>query len=266
MCSQNESNIQKYMKKIIFIALIFFTLNSQAQIPNFKSLQGLTKTANSPVSNAEMIEGLKSSLNIGIEKAVGSLGIENGFYNDAVLKLLLPPEAKQITNNIRLLPGGQDLVNKTVLSLNRTAEDAVKEATPIFKNAILRMSITDAMGILFGKENAITEYLRQNTYSELQAAFAPKVKVSLSKPLVGNVSTNQTWNLLCSNYNGVANSTVGKFSRLKPVNVNLEEYVTEKALNALFIKVAAEEKAIRSNPVARVNDLLKKVFGQLDKK
>ena len=80
------------------------------------------------------------------------------------------------------------------------------------------------------------------------------------------MSTNQTWNLLCSNFNGVANSSVGKFSGLKPVNVNLEEYVTEKALNALFIKVAVEEKAIRTNPKARVTTLLQNVFGQLDKK
>jgi len=254
------------MKKAILPILIFFTLTSQAQLPQLKSILSKSKTATSSVSNTEIIDGLKSSLNIGIDKAVGKLGIENGFYNDAVLKLLLPPEAKAITNNIKLVPGGQDLVNKTVLSLNRTAEDAVKEATPIFKNAILHMSIQDAVGILYGKENAATEYLRQNTYSQLKAAFAPKVKVSLNKPLVANVSTNQTWNLLCSGYNGVAGSTAGRFSRMKPVNVNIEDYVTEKALDALFTKVAAEEKAIRTNPVARVSALLQKVFGQLDKK
>jgi hypothetical protein len=122
------------------------------------------------------------------------------------------------------------------------------------------------VGILFGKENAATEYLRQNTYSQLKAAFAPKVKVSLGKPLVANVSTTDTWNTLSSGYNSVAKSPVGTVAGLKPVNVNLENYVTEKALDALFVKVAAEEKAIRTNPVARVTDLLKKVFGQLDKK
>ena len=254
------------MKNAIFISLIFFTLTSQAQLNQLKSLTGIPKLTSLPVSNDDIIDGLKSALNVGIEKAVGTLGVENGFFNDAVLKLVLPPEAKSITNNIRLIPGGQDLVNKTVLALNRTAEDAVKEATPIFKNAIVNMSITDALGILNGNENAITEYLRKNTYSELKSAFAPKVKVSLSKPLVANVSTNQSWNLLCSNYNGVANSTVGKLSRMKPVNVNLEEYVTGKALDALFIKVAAEEKAIRTNPKSRVTAILQNVFGKLDKK
>ena len=254
------------MKKVLFFCFIGFALNSFAQINQLKSQLGLNKITGSTISNEENVSGLKNSLNLGIEKAVGKLGVENGFFNDAVLKLQLPPEAKSITNNIKLIPGGQDLVNKTVLSLNRTAEDAVKEATPIFKKAILNMSITDAVGILFGKENAATEYLRQNTYNELKLAFAPKVKTSLDKPLVANVSTTQTWNMLCSNYNGVANSMVGKFSKMKPVNVNLENYVTEKALDALFVKIAEEEKAIRTNPMARVNDLLKSVFGQLDKK
>ena len=254
------------MNKILFSALICFTLTSQAQITSLKSIQGITKSSGLPVSNAEVIDGLKSSLNVGIGKAVEKLGMENGFYNDAALKLLLPPEAKAITNNIRLVPGGQDLVNKTILSLNRTDEDAVKEAIPIFRNAIMKMSFEDAMSILFGKENAATDYLRKTTYAGLKVAFAPKVKTSLNKPLVANVSTNQTWSLLCSGYNGAANSTVGKLSRMKPVNVNLENYVTEKALDALFIKVAAVEKDIRTNPSARINDVLQRVFGQLDKK
>jgi len=100
----------------------------------------------------------------------------------------------------------------------------------------------------------------------LQAAFAPKVRVSLGKPLVGDVSTTKSWNALTSAYNQVAATPVGVVANLKPVNVNLEEYVTGKALDALFIKVAAEEKAIRENPVARITSLLKRVFGQLDKK
>jgi len=158
------------------------------------------------------------------------------------------------------------LADRAILSLNRSAEDAVKEATPIFKTAITNMSITDAIDILFGKENAATEYLRHNTYSQLKATFAPKVKASLEKPLVANVSTTQTWNTLSSGYNAVAGSAVGSIAGLKTVNVDLENYVTEKALDALFMKVAAEEKSIRTDPAARVNDLLKRVFGQLDKK
>ena len=128
------------------------------------------------------------------------------------------------------------------------------------------MTIADAAGILFGAENAATEYLRRTTYVELKNAFTPKVKMSLEKPLVANVSTLKTWNTLSSGYNKVAGSTVGSIAGLKTVNVDLENYVTEKALDALFVRVAAEEKLIRQDPVARVNAILKRVFGQLDKK
>jgi len=254
------------MKKIIFIALTCVTLSSCAELMQVATDLGTNVNSGMPVTNAENISGLKSSLNVGIDQAVGSLGVENGFFNDAALKLMLPKEAQPIIDNIRLIPGGQELVNRAVLSLNRSAEDAVKEATPIFRNAISNMSFTDAMGILFGGNNAATEYLRQNTYSQLKTAFAPKVRTSLSKPLVANVSTTQTWNMLSSGYNSVANNTVGRIAGLKTVNVNIEDYVTAKALDALFLKVAEEEKDIRTNPVARVTTILKRVFGQLDKK
>jgi len=255
------------MKRVILIALVGITISACAQLQKVASqIATNTNIAGSKVTNAENVSGLKSSLNIGIEQAVSSLGVENGFYKDAALKLLLPSEAQSIVKNAKLIPGGQALVDKAVLSLNRSAEDAVKEATPIFKTAIVNMSITDAMGILFGSNNAATEYLRRTTYAQLKAAFAPKVRASLDKPLVANVSTTKTWNSLTSGYNSVAKSMTGSIAGMKTVNVDLENYVTEKALDALFIKVAAEESAIRTNPAARVNDILKKVFGQLDKK
>jgi len=254
------------MKKFFLalsLSLLFSSCTELLQVASQYSKTAITTTG---VSNAENISGLKSSLNIGIEKAVSTLGIENGFYKDAALKLLLPKEAQPIIDNVKLIPGGQALVDKAVLSLNRSAEDAVKEAAPIFKAAISNMSITDAASILFGKENAATEYLRKTTYNQLKTAFATKIQASLEKPLVASVSTTKTWNTLTSSYNQVAGTTVGSIAGLKTVNVNLQDYVTEKALDALFIKVAAEEKSIRTNPTARVNDLLKKVFGQLDKK
>ena len=255
------------MKKLLLIAAISLSLVSCAelmQIANTMGTSGLN-TGNT-VTEAENIMGLKSSLNFGIDHAVNLLGVENGFMNDAILKLVLPEEAQTIVKNIKLIPGGQALVDKAVLSLNRSAEDAVKEATPIFKSAISKMTFSDAMGILFGGNNAATDYLKKTTYNDLQAAFAPKVKASLAKPLVANVSTTQSWNSLTSAYNTVASSPVGAIANLKAVNVNLENYVTQKALDALFIKVAEEEKNIRTNPVARVTSLLQRVFGQLDKK
>jgi hypothetical protein len=262
-----QNGKENNMKKGILMVIACLIFASCAELQQVASqLSTNTNITGSKVTNTENISGLKSSLNIGIEQAVSNLGVENGFYKNAAIKLLLPPEAQSIVDNAKLIPGGQALVDKAVLSLNRSAEDAVKEATPIFKTAIVNMSITDAMGILFGSNNAATEYLRRTTYSQLKAAFAPKVKASLDKPLVASVSTTKTWNSLTSGYNTVAGSTVGSISGLKKVNVDLENYVTEKALDALFIKVAAEESSIRTNPAARVNDILKKVFGQLDKK
>jgi len=254
-------NLKTKIKFLPIIGIILFA-TSCAELLDMTSQKGQKPG----VTNAENVAGLKSSLTVGIEKAVGLLGKENGFFNDALLKILLPAEAQPIIDNIKLIPGGQDLVNKAVLSLNRSAEDAVKSATPIFKNAITGMTINDAVGILFGANDAATQYLRRTTYSQLSSAFAPKVKQSLDKPLLANVSTNESWSALTSAYNKAANTVAGKSAGMKPVNVNLSDYVTNKALDALFQKITVEEKAIRANPAARVNDLLKKVFGQLDKK
>ena len=250
------------MKKVFFISLLTITMVSCAELTSVLGTLGST----TGVTQEENAAGLKAALNLGIETAVKSLGVKDGFFNDVMLKILLPKEAQTIAENIKLIPGGSDLVDRAVLSMNRAAEDAVNEATPIFKNAILSMSFSDAMGILFGGDNAATEYLKKTTYTQLQNAFAPKIKASLDKPLVFNTSTTKTWNSLTSAYNTVANNPIGAVAGLKPVNVDLEQYVTGKALDALFVKVAQEEKAIRVNPAERVTSLLQRVFGQLDKK
>ncbi|MDR0812283.1 MAG: DUF4197 domain-containing protein [Paludibacter sp.] len=256
------------MKQKLFFIIVAVAMSSCAELQKVAQNVDWEKIASAAggVSNSENILGLKSSLNVGIENAVGILGKQDGFLKDAALKLLLPEEANKIIDNIKLIPGGQALVDKAILSLNRSAEDAVKEAVPIFRNAITGMSIGDATNILFGADNAATEYLKKTTYTQLAQAFAPKIATSLGKDLIGGVSTNKAWNDLTSAYNKAAATTAGKIAGLAPVNVNLEQYVTEKTLNALFTKVANEEKAIRTDPKARVNELLQKVFGQLDKK
>jgi len=257
------------MKKKLFFVIIAVAMSSCAELQRAAKNVDWDRIGSTTagVSNSENILGLKSSLNIGIENAVGLLGKPDGFFKDAALKLLLPEEAKVIVDNLKLIPGGQALVDKAVLSLNRAAEDAVKEAVPIFKSAITGMTISDATNILFGADNAATEYLKKTTYTQLTNAFAPKVANSLGKDLIGGISTNKAWNELTSAYNSVAESVVGKVAGLTPVkNVNLDQYVTEKALGALFTKVAVEEKLIRTDPKARINDILKKVFGQLDKR
>ena len=188
----------------------------------------------------------------------------NGFLGDAALKILLPAETDVIVDNIRMIPGGQALVDNAILRLNRAAEDAAVEATPIFLSAIKGLTLTDAKSILFGTDNAATTYLRNSTYTKLKAAFKPKIEASLNKDLVGAVSATESWTLLTSNYNKVSKTMAGQLAGLKPVTADLTDFVADKALQGLFLKVAAEEKNIRKNPEARINDLLKQVFGQLD--
>lgn len=250
-------------KTFIFSLLVIFLTSCVELMSVANTALGSTSTG---VTQQENAAGLKSALDLGVETAVKTLGTNNGFYGDALYKILLPDEAQSIVKNIKLIPGGSDLVDKAVLSMNRAAEDAVTEATPIFKKAILNMSFSDVMGVLFGGEHAATDYLKKNTYTQLQDAFAPKVQTALDKPLVFNTSTTKTWNTLTSSYNSIANNPIGAVAGLKTVNVNLEQYVTGKALDALFLKIADEEKAIRTNPADRVTSLLQRVFGQLDKK
>ena len=255
-------------KRILFTSCIslFFLMGCTElqQVATQVGTQVLTGAIG--ISNTENASGLKEALSVGITSSVTALSKQNGYYSNPLLKILLPEEAQGIVNNIKMIPGGQDMVNEVIVRLNRAAEDAAKEAGPIFLKSITSMSISDATGILFGNNDAATQYLKRTTYSQLTSAFAPKINASLDKKLVGNISTNQSWSTLTSAYNSVANSLIGKTANLTPVNANLGEYVTQKALDGLFSNLAGEEQKIRQNPAARSTDLLKKVFGQLDTK
>lgn len=212
----------------------------------------------------EIVAGLKEALIIGTKKSAERLGATDGYFRDQAVKIFLPPEADIIVENIGRIPGGQGLLDDVLLRINRAAEDAVSEAAPIFVNSITSMTINDAMGILKGDNNAATQYLQRTTYKELFNLYQPKIQASLDKRLVGNISTTQSWNTLTQRYNEVANSMVGQVAGLKPVHVKLDEYLTEKGLDGLFLKIEAEEQLIRKDPAARVTDLLKRVFGSVD--
>lgn len=250
------------MKKAVLIILIAIATISCAEMQAVMEQYSLEKYR--PLTDSEVSAGLKEALQIGSVNAANVLSVEDGFYKNELVKILLPPEAQTITKNISMIPGGKDLVEKVELRLNRAAEDAVKEAAPIFTSAISEMTIADAFGILKGADNAATEYLKKKTSAQLKDLFLPKVKLSLDKKLVANVSTNESWQLLTGNYNKVAGSFAGKLANLEPVNTQLDDYVTDKALEALFMKVAEEEKMIRKDPLKRVSNILKRVFGSLD--
>lgn len=228
-------------------------------------LEQILKNVQLPVlTQEEVVRGLKEALKVSTDTAVTRLSRNNGFYGDKKVQIGLPKEADLIVKNISKIPIlGDKLVDETKKLINRAAEDAATEAAPIFKNAITSMSITDALGILRGNDSSATHYLRETTYKKLRNAFMPKIEASLGRKIVKDVSAEDAYSSLIDKYNTAAKIP---FSGLEPVTSNsLSGYVTKKALNGLFLKVAGEEGSIRNDVNARVNDILKKVFDENNK-
>ena len=216
---------------------------------------------NKPLTQSEVIGGLKQALKIGADSASAILSEKNGYYKDQLVKITLPPEAKNVTRNLSKLPGGDKMVEDVILRINRSAEAAAREAGPIFASAISHMTIQDGFEILKGEKDAATQYLKEKTYQQLFKLYQPKIKKSLDKEIVGHISTNESWETLTNQWNRIAGSFVGEMANLEKVETHLDEYLTNRALDGLFIKLAAEEEKIRNDPAARVTDLLKRVFG-----
>ena len=249
------------MRKVIKLSIFVILFSSCAEL---MTMTQKTLEDGRPLTQNEIISGLKEALVVGTNRSVDILGVTDGYYRDELVKVLLPPEADIIVNNIGRLPGGQQLLEDVLLRINRAAEDAVSEAKPIFVKSITSMNIYDAAGILRGENNAATQYLYRTTYDDLFGLYRPKIQTSLDKKLVGNISTSQSWNTLTSRWNEVASSIVGQVAGLKPVNTQLDEYITGKALDGLFLKIQNEEQRIREEPMARATNLLRRVFGSLD--
>lgn len=247
-------------KAILFIMMIPF-LAGCAELLNVLQSAGTL-----PLTESEVISGLKEALTTGAKNSAERLAKENGYYGDAAIKIFLPDEAKVIVDNISKIPGGDQLIQDVVLRINRAAEDAARDVAPIFVNSVTQMTIKDAFNILNGADNAATTYLRSTTYNELYALYQPKIKASTEKKIIGNISTKDSWNTLTSKWNTLANSIAGKLANLKPVNTDLDAYLTNKALSGMFSKVEIEELKIRKEVSARITPLLQRVFGSLDKK
>ncbi|MEN8222977.1 MAG: DUF4197 domain-containing protein [Acidobacteriota bacterium] len=253
------------MKKNIMFKFFIFLLLPIVLVSCAQMGEILERAINSgPLTSSEVSLGLKEALEIGTKIAVDGLSREDGFLLDEAVKILLPSEASKAVGLITKIPGGKKLVNDLVLRLNRAAEFAVTKAVPIFVNAITSLTIRDAFDILRGNDNAATQYLHGRTFDDLYGLFRPEVKKSLDKRLIGNLSTSRSWELFTNKYNSVAKSIAGKIAGIKPLHNKLDEYVTGKALDALFIKLRGEEKKIRDNPIARSTDLLRRVFGSVD--
>jgi hypothetical protein len=240
----------------IFSTLLFFCFSLSAQKDSSNKLGGLFKKAGSilsknsssseGLSTGEIVSGLKEALSLGAEKSGDKLSATDGFFKDAAVKILLPKEVQDIESKMRMLGMGK-LVDNAILSMNRAAEDASKAAAPIFLSAIKKMTVTDALNILRGTDTAATGYLRKTTSAELTDSFKPVIEESLKK-----VDATKYWKDVFTTYN--------RFSS-RPVDTDINSYVTSKALDGIFYYIAKEEINIRKNPAGRVTDILKKVFG-----
>lgn len=211
-----------------------------------------TGTSTPSLTNTEVISGLKEALSIGIQNSVNLTSITDGFLKNDAIRLPFPQDALKVKEKA-MEWGLSGQVDKFETTLNRAAEEATKEALPIFEDAILGMSISDGFSILNGGDGAATKFLKDNTTSKLVTAFAPKVKTAIEK-----VKLTDYWNPIITKYNQAMTLTGGQ-----KLNPDLDKYVTELAISGLFQMVEKEENKIRKDPAARVTDLLSKVFGSI---
>ena len=240
------------MKKIILIALTLLPLSNYAQIKGLlnKVASNVESVTGESSSKLDISAGLKEALNKGVEKEVSKLTLENGFYKNEAVKILMPAELQKVDKTLRSV-GLSSLSDEGIKLLNRAAEEAVKEATPIFVTAIKQMSIADAKSILMGKNNAATSYLESKTTENLYSKFSPVVQQNMKK-----VGADVAWTSLISKYNSLPLTT--------DVNPDITDYVTKKALEGVFKMIAVEELSIRTDLGARTSPLLKKVFAMQD--
>lgn len=230
------------MKRIIPFLLFVFALSGCDVLKSLPVSTGV-------VSEAEAGQGIKEALSQGIAGAVLQLNKQDGFFGDALYKILLPPDAKKIENTLRGL-GMNKVVDKAILQINRGAEDAAGYAKPIFADAIKSMTLEDAIGLVKNGDTSATHFFRVKTTEKLMAAFLPVIKSSLDK-----VDATKYYGDIVNTYNNFPTT-------IKKINPDLPSYVTLKATEALFDLIAKEEVNIRTNFAARTTDILKKVFGQ----
>lgn len=236
------------MKKIFLLltAAVSFTFSGCAELQQAVSQLPQQGT----VSNADIAAGLKQALNKGIDQQVTKLTATDGFYRNELVKILLPAELQKVDKALRDV-GLSSLADEGLKMINRTAEEAVKEATPIFVDAVKGMTFNDARNILLGTDRAATDYLERTTTSQLYSRFNPVIKSSFNK-----VGADKVWNTIITKYNALPLTN--------NVNPDLTDYVTNEALKGVFTMIAVEEKDIRNDLNARTTDLLRKVFSLQD--
>jgi hypothetical protein len=236
------------MKRFFILCSLILTACTSAQINQTLGEVNKTLGGNSqPLTTAEVAEGLKEALVKGISTGADLVSKVDGYFKNPEIKIPFPPEVKRVEDKLRQIGLGGE-VDKFVMTLNRGAEDAAKEAKPIFITAIRSMTIQDAWAILKGEDDAATQYLKRTTSAQLVEKFKLVIRNSLNK-----VNATKYYGDIVSRYNQIP--------LVQKVNPDLDDYATDKAIEGLFVMIAREEKNIRQNPVARTSELLKKVFG-----
>ncbi len=233
------------IKKVFAISLIYLSFSCA-------ELQNVVNSLPIETTNAtlDIAGGLRQALDKGITKQVNKLTQKDGFYRNNAVKILMPDELKKVDKALRNIGLG-NLADEGIKVLNRAAEDAVKEATPIFVNAVKEISFNDAKGILLGSDNAATNYLKGKTNTALYGKFNPVIKNSF-----GKVGADQIWKTIITNYNAIP--------FVNKVNPDLTDYVTNEALKGVYKMIAVEEKEIRTNLNSRTTTLLQQVFALQD--
>jgi hypothetical protein len=233
------------MKRKILALIIIFQLSSCAELN-----QVVGSLPQQVLTNGQIGGGLKQALQSGITNQVSLLTKTDGFFKNELVKILLPQELQKVDRTLRRF-GLSNIADEGLKVLNRAAEDAVREATPIFVDAIKGLTFTDAKNILLGDKEAATSYLKQRTTAALYAKFNPIIKQSFKK-----VGADQIWSNLIQKYNA--------FPLTNDVNPDLTDYVTNQALEGIFKMVSKEELKIRTNINSRTTDLLRRVFALQD--
>ena len=236
--------MKKFLSPLVLIMLLGCSPQDMQNVLN--SLPDSTA-----LSNEEVVSGLKEALRLGTERSVQKASVVDGFWNDVRIRIPFPPEAIKVKNTLLDL-GIKKPVDDLEHTLNKAAEEAAKEAVPVFVDAIMNMSIQDGLNLLRGGENAATNFLREKTSTALRTKFTPVVEKATQQ-----VALTSYWSPVANTYNTATLLTGGQ-----AVDPDLNAYVTTKAIDGLFILLADEEKKIRQDPAARATALLQKVFAQ----
>ena len=237
----------KKLSIILFLAgFLLSTVNLNAQL--LKDAKKFVQQKSGGLTEKDAADAIKEALVNGTGEAVKFVSNPDGYFKNPEIKIPFPEDAKVVESKLRAVGLGSK-VDEVILSINRAAEDAGKEAKPIFVSAVKNMSIKDAVNIVKGENNAATMYLKQSSSGELNTKFQPVIKASLDK-----VNATKYWEDLIKAYN--------RIPMVQKMNPNLTQYVTTKAIEGLFLMVAKEELKIRKDPKAQTTALLKKVFGK----